>query len=94
MVGLAGAVRLWLLTRPALELDADEAVTGIMARRILDGHHTAYFAGQNYMGTVEQYLQAAVLALLPDSDLALRLPQVALAAVSCLLVHRIALGVA
>lgn len=91
MVGLAGAVRLWLLTRPALELDADEAVTGIMARRILDGHHTAYFAGQNYMGTVEQYLQAAVLALLPDSDLALRLPQVALAAVSCLLVHRIAL---
>lgn len=90
VVGIAVAVRLWILTTPALELDADEAVTGIMVRRILDGHHTAYFAGQNYMGTLEQYAQAAVLAVLPDTAFFLRLPQVALAAVSCLLVALVA----
>jgi hypothetical protein len=88
---VAGAVllRLWLLTTPALTLEADEAVTGIMARRILDGHHRAYYAGQGYMGTLEQYLQAGVLAILPDGDLVLRLPQVVLAGVACALAHQL-----
>jgi hypothetical protein len=87
----AAAFRLWLLTTPALRLDGDEAVTGLLARRILEGHHRAYFPGQDYMGTGEQYLQAAVLWALPDTDLVLRLPQVGLAVLACFLVHRLAL---
>ena len=92
LVVLAGAaiVRLVLLTTTAVRLDGDEAVTGIMARRILDGHHLAFFAGQSYMGTGEQYLQAVVLAALPDTDLTLRLPQVALSVASCACVYAVA----
>lgn len=91
---VVGAVllRLWLLTTPALTLEADEAVTGIMARGILDGHHRAYYAGQNYMGSLEQYLQSAVLALAPPHDIVLRLPQVVLAAAACILVHQLAVA--
>jgi len=63
-----------------------------MARRILEGHNTAYFAGSNYMGSAEQYLQAAVLWLLPDTDLTVRLPQLALSVLTGLLVHRLALA--
>lgn len=98
LIALAGVVcgaallRLWLLTTPALTLEADEAVTGIMARRILEGHHRAYYAGQNYMGTIEQYLQSAVVALAPSNNVVLRLPQVALAAAACALVHRLAVA--
>ncbi|MGH9037368.1 MAG: glycosyltransferase family 39 protein, partial [Acidimicrobiia bacterium] len=64
-------------------LDGDEAVTGIMARRILDGDHLAFFAGQAYQGSGEQYLQALVLRLLPDTPFNLRLVQVALAVLAC-----------
>ena len=92
VVVLAGAavLRLVVLTSTAARLDGDEAVTGIMARRILDGHHLAFFAGQSYMGTGEQYLQAITLGFLPDSDLTLRLPQVALAVAACACVAAIA----
>jgi len=89
-VGIAVAVRLVLLRSRALELDADEAVTGLVARQIGDGHHRAFFPGQHYMGTAEQYLQAAVLRILPDTDLVLRLPQVALGAAASVLVWAVA----
>ena len=86
----AAAVRVVVLTTTAARLSGDEAVTGIMARRILDGHHLAFYAGQAYMGTGEQYLQAVVLAALPDTDLTLRLVQVALAVATCACVHAVA----
>jgi hypothetical protein len=92
LVVLAGAavVRLVVLTTTAARLSGDEAVTGIMARRITDGHHLAFYAGQAYMGTGEQYLQAVVLAALPDTDLTLRLVQVGLAVATCACVHAVA----
>jgi hypothetical protein len=90
VVAGAVALRLWLLSTSAARLQADEAVTGIAARAILDGDHRAFYPGQAYMGSAEQYLQAGVLAVLPDTALTLRLPQVALAGLACVLVHRLA----
>jgi len=82
----ATAVRLAGLLGTIGRLDADEAVTGVMAQRILHGDLFAYFAGQNYQGALEQYLQAGVLAVLPGTATDLRLVQVALCAGTCVLV--------
>ena len=83
VLGLCLVVRLVMLGSSLTRLDGDEAVTGIMAQRILDGHHLAFFAGQAYQGSGEQYLQALVLALLPDTPFNLRLVQVGLAVLAC-----------
>jgi hypothetical protein len=80
------AIRLVALTSTIGRLDADEAVTGVMAHDILNGQSFAYLAGSNYMGSLEQYLQAGVLAILPSTPTTLRLVQVALCGVACLLV--------
>lgn len=73
---LGTAARLVMLTTNIARLESDEAVTGIMAQRILDGDFPAYFGIQSYQGALEQYLQAAVFAVLPDTPLTLRLVQV------------------
>ncbi len=83
-------LRLWFLGSEIGTLDGDEAVTGVMAQRILDGDHYVWFAGQRYMGTIEQYLQALSLAILPDTPTTLRLPQVALAVATALVCFAIA----
>jgi hypothetical protein len=80
-------VRLWYLTTPQATLDGDEAMTGLMARRILHGHLYTYLADQHYNGALEQYPQALALAVLPDSAVTLRLVQVALAALVTALVY-------
>lgn len=80
------AIRAVALTSTIGRLDADEAVTGIMARDILHGQTFAYLAGSNYMGSLEQYLQAVVLWALPSTPTTLRLVQLALCGVTCLLV--------
>jgi hypothetical protein len=58
--------------------NADDAVTALMARRILAGHGYVWFAGQDYMGAGEQYLQALAVAVLPDSLTAVRLVDILL----------------
>lgn len=92
VVALAAATRLAYLLSPAMQFNADEATTGIMVRRILDGHGFVYYAGQDYGGALEQYVEAAVYAVLrlPQNELTLRLPLVALCMVTCALVHRVA----
>jgi len=74
-------------------MNSDEAVTGIMAQHILGGHLYVYYPPQPYMGALEQYLQAGVLAILPSSPLTLRLVQLALSTLACALVWRLALQV-
>lgn len=86
-VAIALGVRLVMLTTNIAGFDSDEAVTGVMAQRILNGDFPLYFGEQSYMGALEQYLQAGVLALLPDTPLSLRLVQLALAGVICVLVY-------
>jgi 4-amino-4-deoxy-L-arabinose transferase-like glycosyltransferase len=88
---LTAATRLAYLLSPSMQFNADEATTGIMVRRILDGHGYVFYAGQDYGGALEQYLEAAVYAVfrLPQNELTLRLPLVALSMVTCGLVYLI-----
>ncbi|MDQ3945046.1 MAG: glycosyltransferase family 39 protein [Actinomycetota bacterium] len=77
------ALRVAFLSSTLLRLDGDEAVGGIMAQRILEGHHLAFYAGQAYNGSGEQYLAAVFLWLLPDTPFTMRLPQLVLGVLSC-----------
>lgn len=88
-VGAALVIRLVVLGIPGLvSLDADEAVTGIMAQHILEGRDwPVFFAGQNYMGALEQYAQAGVLAVTPDNAFTLRLLQAVIAAATAGVVY-------
>ena len=90
VLGAALVIRLAMLGSALSRLDGDEAVTGIMAQRINEGHHLAFFAGQAYQGSGEQYLQALVLRFLPDTPFTLRLPQVALTVLACAGVYLLA----
>ena len=87
-----GLARLAYLTSSVVQFNADEAVTGLMVREILDGRLPVFYAGQQYGGALEQYLEAALYALtpLPQTELTLRLPLLALSVLTCLLVYLIA----
>jgi 4-amino-4-deoxy-L-arabinose transferase-like glycosyltransferase len=91
VVAAAGAARLAYLLSPVVQFNADEATTGIMVRRILAGHGYVFFAGQDYGGALEQYLEAAVYAVLrlPQNALTLRLPLVALCMATAALVYAV-----
>lgn len=80
VVAGAVALRMYLLTTPVMRLEGDEGVTGVMAQNILGGDFPVYFGVQSYQGALEQYLQAPLLWLLPDTPFVLRLVQVALVA--------------
>jgi 4-amino-4-deoxy-L-arabinose transferase-like glycosyltransferase len=86
-VALTVIVRALTLAGPARPLDADEAITGLMARGILDGTFPIFFGNQNYQGALEQYLQAPLMAIAPGSAVALRIVQVALCALIAWLVY-------
>lgn len=92
-VVLATGVRVWFLLTPAAGLDGDEAVTGIMARRMAGGRDLyTYFLGQHYNGALEQYPQALLFRLgLPVNAFTLRIPQVMMAAATCWLIYRVGL---
>ena len=79
-----------MLASSLSRLDGDEAVTGIMAQRINEGHHLAFFAGQAYQGSGEQYLQALLFRFLPETPLTLRIPQVVLSVIACAGVYLLA----
>ncbi len=74
-------VRFAFLQTPAGGLDGDEAITGIMARRMAAGHgFPLFFLGQDYGGAIEQYPQALLFLLgVPVTPLTLRIPQLAAA---------------
>ncbi|CAA9269057.1 MAG: hypothetical protein AVDCRST_MAG41-2842 [uncultured Corynebacteriales bacterium] len=89
---LAGVLRLWYLLSPVAQFNADEATTGIMVREILAGRPYVFYAGQDYGGTLEQYLEAAAYLVLrlPENPVTLRLPLVALAMATCALTYLVA----
>ncbi len=86
---VAAGTRLVILLSGLSGFDADEAVTGVMAQRILNGDFPAYFGVQSYQGALEQYLQAPLLAIFPDTPTTLRLVQLALTLVITVLVYRL-----
>jgi hypothetical protein len=87
---LAGVLfRVWILASPLGLVDGDEAVVGLMARRMLDGHFSAFFWGQEYGGSFEAALVAALLALRVPGRVAMELVPIGLHAAAAALVWRI-----
>jgi 4-amino-4-deoxy-L-arabinose transferase-like glycosyltransferase len=82
--------RLWLVARTNAMLDGDEAMVGLQAVRILHGQFPTYFYGQAYMGAVDAYLAAPLVALLGPTGWALRLVPVLLSPLLVLLTARLA----
>ncbi|WP_433312517.1 DUF423 domain-containing protein [Micromonospora chersina] len=80
LVGLAGiGYRLALLLADAPPTNSDEATMGLAALHIARGEDfPVWFYGQAYMGTLEAYLAAPLVALAGPSVLVLRLPTLAL----------------
>ncbi|MEV0942689.1 hypothetical protein AB0I90_20255 [Micromonospora wenchangensis] len=91
LLGVAGVgyrLALTLLTVPAA--NSDEATFGLAALHIAAGReHPVFLYGQHYMGMVESYLAAPLVALAGPSWPVLRLPLVALYAVFLWLSHRL-----
>jgi hypothetical protein len=73
-VVLGLVVRLALLAGPMGELDADEAVVGLMARHIaFDGELPIFYYGQAYLGSLEALTAAPLFLLFNSSALLLKL---------------------
>ncbi|WP_019868995.1 hypothetical protein [Salinispora oceanensis] len=86
------AYRLLLLLTDTPPTNSDEATMGLAALHIGQGQEfPIWFYGQAYMGTLEAYLAAPLVALTGPSTLALRLPTLALYAVFALLAWRLTL---
>jgi hypothetical protein len=84
--------RLWLVARTHAMIDADEAMVGIQAERILHGQFPVYFYGQAYMGSLEAYLVAPLVAVLGPTGWALRLVPIVLSLLLVYLTWRLALA--
>jgi hypothetical protein len=73
LILLVGAgLRLWLLLGPYSEIDADEAVVGLMAMQ-MPGEMPAFYWEQQYLGTIEPLATALVFAVTGPSAWALKL---------------------
>ncbi len=67
-------VRVAVILSPAGQLDADEAVVGLMARRIaFGGERPVFFYGQAYLGTLEPFTAALLFWLVNSSTALLKL---------------------
>ncbi len=60
---LAVIIRAWLVARTNGVIDGDEVLVGIQAEHILRGELPIYFYGQPYMGSLEAYLVALLVAI-------------------------------
>ncbi|MDG4799483.1 DUF423 domain-containing protein [Micromonospora sp. WMMD980] len=91
LVGFAAVgYRLALLLADAPPSNSDEATMGLAALHIARGDDfPVWFYGQAYMGTLEAYLAAPLVALAGPSVLVLRLPTLALYALFLLLSWRL-----
>src|SRR5919197_6095068 len=70
---LAGAaLRAWILAGPLGEVEADEAVIGLMALHINSGEYPALYWGQPYLGSLEAYLVAVAFSLFGPSNQVLK----------------------
>ncbi len=90
-LGTAGVVyRAALLGWHTPPPNSDEATIGLAALHIARGHDfPAFFYGQHYMGTVEAWLAAPLVALIGHGDAALRAPLLLLYAVFLIAMYRL-----
>ncbi|MGC5053965.1 hypothetical protein ACLQ2S_21230 [Micromonospora sp. DT48] len=91
LFGIAGVgYRLVLVLTTVPVSNSDEATFGLAALHIADGREQPIFLyGQRYMGTLESYLAAPLLAVTGPSWPALRLPVLGLYALFLWLIHRL-----
>jgi hypothetical protein len=72
LLGLA--VRLAVLASPLGEIDADEAVVGLMARHIaFEGDRPVFYYGQAYLGSLEAFSVAPLFLVFNSSSFVLKL---------------------
>jgi hypothetical protein len=91
-VAIAGlAVRLWIMTGPLGVIDSDEAITGLMARHLLDGEFRAFIWRLSYQGTIVTYPIALSFKLFGTSRFTLELPYLLMSAGATVIVWRIGL---
>jgi len=83
-------VRLIILFSPIGRPDADEVLSGLMARHLFTDGFNPFLWGQHYGGTIEVYPVALSMRLFGDSTFAMRIPTFLLAFVNCVLLWRIA----
>ena len=88
LVGLG--IRIWIMTSRLGAIDSDEAITGLMARHLLDGEFRAFMWRLSYQGTIATYPVALSFKLLGTSRFALELPYVLMSAGAAVCVWRIA----
>jgi len=72
VLGLGLALRIYLLTGPFREIDADEAVVGLMALE-MPGEIPAFYWEQQYLGTIEPMAGALLFTVAGPSSPALKL---------------------
>jgi hypothetical protein len=90
---LGVGLRVWVWLLPQGALDADEGVVGLLTHGILHGTFPAFFPGQGYGGTQEEWLAAPLMAIFGMQTWVIRLPVILLWAVGAVLVWRIGLRV-
>jgi 4-amino-4-deoxy-L-arabinose transferase-like glycosyltransferase len=94
-VAVAGAIglllRYWIYSTPLGQLDADEAVVGLMAKHVLKGEFPAFFWAQTYGGTLEAFLTAPLYALFGPHKLTIEIVPILLDVASAFVVWRIGL---
>lgn len=82
--------RLYLVLNTVPVSNSDEATFGLAALHIAQGReHPVFLYGQRYMGMLQSYLAAPLLAVTGPSWPALRLPVLALYALFLWLIHRL-----
>lgn len=64
-----------LLAADLVPFNSDEAVVALMARHILQGARPVFFYGQAYLGSLDAWLAAGVMAVIGEKVLAIRLVQ-------------------
>ncbi|MEE6310037.1 hypothetical protein V1634_24695 [Plantactinospora veratri] len=80
--------RIWLTVAGTPPTNSDEATMGLAALHIAQGRDLpVFFYGQHYMGTVEAYLAAPLVALAGPSVTALRIPTLLLYALFLVLMY-------
>lgn len=88
VIGLA--VRVFLLRTSLGRPDSDEVLSGLMARNVGTDGYPPFLWGQHYGGTVQLAPVIVSMRIFGSSVWAMRLPNLGLAALNCVLVWRIA----
>ncbi len=68
LLSLAMVIRGLLLTRWCSDFESDEAIVGLMAKHIQEGHFPIFFYGQFYMGTLESLVAAVIFSIAGDMN--------------------------